>query len=100
MEPIDLPLYKTLQTLPAFPFANIVRQSAKVRALLENAFFSIAHHRRSSFINSIDSTPLRISPHSSQFTIVLHRYQQKKIFDRFIWKNFPNFPRDSISSTQ
>lgn len=38
MEPIDLPLYKTLQTLPAFPFANIVRQSAKSTRVARERF--------------------------------------------------------------
>lgn len=38
MEPLDLALYKTLQTLPAFPFANIVRPSVKSSRVAREEF--------------------------------------------------------------
>lgn len=55
MEPLDAPLFKTFQTLPAFPFANLVRQNRAAARVARDAFIadratpSFVYHRLDRF---------------------------------------------------
>ncbi len=40
MEPLDAPLFKTFQTLPAFPFANLVRQNRAAARVARDTFIA------------------------------------------------------------
>lgn len=65
MEPLDAALYKTLQTLPAFPFANLVRQNRAAARIAREDFVrthqapSLVYHRLDRFDDVAYLTTLR-----------------------------------------
>lgn len=65
MEPLDAALYKTLQTLPAFPFANLVRQNRAAARIAREDFVrthqapSLVYHRLDRFNDVAYLTTLR-----------------------------------------
>lgn len=65
MEPLDAALYKTLQTLPAFPFASLVRQdqmsaqAARKQFAIDHAAPTFAYHRLHRFNDAAYFTALR-----------------------------------------
>ena len=65
MEPLDAPLFKTFQTLPAFPFANLVRQNRAAARVARDQFItdrtapSFVYHRLDRFDDVAYLTALR-----------------------------------------
>lgn len=65
MEPLDAALYKTFQTLPAFPFANLVRQhrtsarAAREQFAADRTVPTFTYHRLSRFDDVAYLTALR-----------------------------------------
>ncbi len=65
MEPIDAALFKTFQTLPAFPFANLVRQNRAAARIARDRFItdrttpSFVYHRLDRFDDTAYLVALR-----------------------------------------